>query len=159
MQEDQYTKEFEIRWGDIDANRHVTNIAYSEYFVHTRFSFLRANNLDQKWFDKNKLGPAVLHDEIFYLKEISPDEKVKVNIMLDGRTEDYKVTRFAQILYNGKGELASYCLTVFAWMDLEKRKIAVPPQNIIDAMNTLRPTKTFEILDRNSVPTWKIPEE
>ena len=89
MQEDQYTKEFEIRWGDIDANRHVTNIAYSEYFVHTRFSFLKANKLDQKWFEEHKLGPAVLHDEIFYLKEISPDEKIKVNIMLDGRTEDY----------------------------------------------------------------------
>ena len=35
-----YLKEFEIRWSDIDANRHLANSAYLNFMSHTRMAFL-----------------------------------------------------------------------------------------------------------------------
>ena len=35
-----YTKKFEIRWNDLDANKHLGNSAYIEFMSHTRMSFL-----------------------------------------------------------------------------------------------------------------------
>jgi acyl-CoA thioester hydrolase len=29
-----YLKEFEIRWSDVDANRHLANSAYLNYMAH-----------------------------------------------------------------------------------------------------------------------------
>ena len=38
-----YLKEFEVRWNDIDANRHLANSAYINYMSHTRLSFMLEN--------------------------------------------------------------------------------------------------------------------
>jgi acyl-CoA thioester hydrolase len=35
-----HLKEFEIRWSDIDANRHLSNSAYISFMSHTRMSFM-----------------------------------------------------------------------------------------------------------------------
>ena len=36
-----FLKEFEIRWNDLDANRHLANIAYISYASDTRMAFLQ----------------------------------------------------------------------------------------------------------------------
>ena len=36
-----YLKEFEIRWADLDANRHVANSSFVDMLSETRMSFLR----------------------------------------------------------------------------------------------------------------------
>ena len=41
-----YTKQFEIRWSDLDANLHLGNSKYMDFMSHTRMSFLINNNLD-----------------------------------------------------------------------------------------------------------------
>jgi len=34
-----YFKEFDIRWSDIDANRHLANSAYTNFMSHTRMGW------------------------------------------------------------------------------------------------------------------------
>ena len=33
-----FFKEFEIRWSDVDSNRHLANSAYINFMAHTRMS-------------------------------------------------------------------------------------------------------------------------
>ncbi len=35
-----FVKEFEIRWSDLDANRHMANSAYINFMSHTRMAYL-----------------------------------------------------------------------------------------------------------------------
>ena len=35
-----YKKQFEIRWSDVDANKHLANSAYTNFMSHTRMAFL-----------------------------------------------------------------------------------------------------------------------
>ena len=44
-----YYKEIEIRWSDMDANRHLANTAYLDFGGHTRIDFLASLGFDQKY--------------------------------------------------------------------------------------------------------------
>ena len=43
-----YFKDFEIRWSDVDANRHLANSAYINFMSHTRMAFLIEQGFDHK---------------------------------------------------------------------------------------------------------------
>ena len=51
-----YTKQFEIRWSDVDANRHLRNSAYIDYMSHTRMSFMLERGMDQRHLAEYNLG-------------------------------------------------------------------------------------------------------
>lgn len=34
------TKEFEVKWADLDPNRHMRHSAYNDYAAHMRVKFL-----------------------------------------------------------------------------------------------------------------------
>ena len=36
-----FLKEFEVRWSDLDANRHLSNVSYLTYAGETRMAFLQ----------------------------------------------------------------------------------------------------------------------
>jgi acyl-CoA thioester hydrolase len=38
-----FTKEFDIRWSDLDANRHLANSAFINFMSHTRMAYLIEN--------------------------------------------------------------------------------------------------------------------
>ena len=54
-----YYKEFDIRWSDLDANRHLANSAYINFMSHTRMGFLMENGYGQQELVKHHLGPVV----------------------------------------------------------------------------------------------------
>ncbi|HCO83984.1 MAG TPA: thioesterase, partial [Arenibacter sp.] len=61
-----YLKEFEIRWSDVDANRHMANSAYLNFMSHTRMSFLLEIGFNQKTMSQNNIGPVVFHEHVYY---------------------------------------------------------------------------------------------
>ena len=84
-----HLKQFEIRWSDLDANRHVANSAYSDLLVETRMSFLREKGFSQKEFAEYDIGPVVFSEEFFYLREIMPSETVQVGTELLANSADF----------------------------------------------------------------------
>ena len=41
-------KEFDVRWNDIDANRHLANSAYLNFMSHTRMGYMIENGVGHK---------------------------------------------------------------------------------------------------------------
>ena len=83
-----YTKEFEIRWNDLDANRHLANKAYIEFAAHTRMSYLIEKGFDQRLLGKLNIGPVVFYEHIYYFKEVFSGKPVTVSLELKGMSED-----------------------------------------------------------------------
>lgn len=46
-----YSKQFEVRWSDLDANRHLANSAYMNFMSHTRMGFFNG-----KWLRSKRTG-------------------------------------------------------------------------------------------------------
>jgi len=118
-----YLKEFEIRWSDVDANRHLANSAYLNYMGHTRMTFLMEMGFDQKTMAEQNIGPVVFYEHIYYFTEVFPGRPVRVSMEIMGLSEDARFFEFHHNFYNHKGENFAHCEMMGCWIDLKTRKL------------------------------------
>lgn len=152
-------KAFEIRWGDLDPNRHVANTSFSAFFNETRMWFLAQEGFTQASFEKYEMGPIVVAEEFYYLKEVMPNEKVHTDIELLGNTENYKFIKFAHSLYNEAGKQAAYSEVLFTWLDLKARKIIIPPQEVLEILENMPKAPNYHVFSESDTRTNKIPKK
>jgi acyl-CoA thioester hydrolase len=153
-----YTKDFQIRWSDLDANRHVANSSYVDLLSETRMSYLRENGFTQTKFEEYGIGPVIFTEEFYYIKEIKPNENIKISVELMANSESFKYIKFAHCIFNDEGKLCVYSETFFGWFSLTERRLVVPPELIKDILSTLQKTDQHEILSENlSLKNPKIP--
>ena len=74
-----FTKEFDIRWSDLDANRHLANSAFINFMSHTRMAYLIENGFGQKEMAKYNIGPVIFYEHIFYFREVLQGKPIKVS--------------------------------------------------------------------------------
>jgi len=152
-------KKFTVRWGDLDANRHLGNTSYSALMNDTRMSFLRSHGYDQKWLEVHEIGPVILSEEFHYLREIFGGEEVTVDLELLGHTEDFQFAKWCHSLFNQQGKQAAYSEVLLTWFDLKKRAIISPSQELIDLMLTIPKAERFRILAPGDIKSSKIPKK
>ena len=141
-----YYKEFEIRWSDIDANRHLANTAYVNFMSHTIMSFLMENGLNQGELAKNNLGPVVFYEHFYYFKEVFAGKPVKVTLELKGLSQDGMFFEFVHNMYNHKGQHVASCEMMGAWIDLKTRKLTSVSEDLVKPMQVLQRTEDFKVL-------------
>jgi len=138
-----YIKEFEVRWNDIDANRHLANSAYINYMSHTRLSFMLENGFGQAKMVENNIGPVVFYEHMYYFKEIFPGKPVKVSLQLKGLSEDGTYFSMLHNFYDSKGRNLARCEMMGAWIDLTTRKLRGLPKELFKSLNELDKTSDF----------------
>ncbi len=143
-----YTKEFEVRWSDIDANRHLANTAYINFMSHTRMAFLMENGFGQKQLAERNIGPVVFYEHVYYFKEVFAGKPIKVTLQLQGLSEDGMYFEFLHNFYDHKGKNFARCEMMGAWIDLEKRKLTSLPKELYENLDKLGHTEDFKVLTR-----------
>nr|WP_282079697.1 thioesterase family protein [Aquimarina algiphila] len=153
-----YIKDFEIRWNDIDANRHLANKAYIEFAAHTRMSFLVEQGFDQRLLAKFNVGPVVFYEHIYYFKEVFYGRPVRVSLEVSGLSEDGKFFEFRHNFYDYKGRNFAQCEMMGAWMNLETRKLIALPEEMHQFLNTIERPKDFKVLTKEDTRKFaKVP--
>ena len=143
-----YKKEFEIRWSDIDANRHLANTAYVNFMSHTRMGFLMENGFGQEELARHNLGPVVFYEHIYYFREVFAGKPVTVTLQLKGLSEDGMYFEFTHDFYDHKGRNFASCEMMGAWIDLKERKLTGLPDNLFEKLNNLDHTSNFAVLTK-----------
>lgn len=143
-----YQKKFEIRWSDIDANRHLANTAYVNFMSHTRMAFLMENGFGQQEMARHNLGPVVFYEHIYYFKEVFAGKPVTVTLQLKGISEDGMYFEFEHDFYDHKGRNFASCEMMGAWIDLSERKLTKLPDELYENINKLTRTDDFRILTK-----------
>jgi len=143
-----YTKSFEIRWSDIDANKHLANSAYINFMSHTRSAFLKENGFSLMTLSKAGLGPVVFYEHVSYFKESFLGETVTVNLEVSGLSKNGTFFKFIHNFYNSKGEHLAFCEIFGAWMDLNNRKLAALPDYLLELANKFPKTEDFKWLTK-----------
>ena len=141
-----YIKEFEVRWNDLDANRHLANSTYLNYMSHIRLSYMMEKGFNQSNMVKHNIGPVVFDEHMFYFKEIFPGEPIRVSLELKGISEGGMYFEFQHNFYNSKGENMACCNMMGGWIDLKARKLRNLPESLFSALNQLDKTEDFKIL-------------
>jgi len=149
-----YLKDFEIRWSDVDANRHLANSAYINYMSHTRMAFLMELGFNHKTMAEHDLGPVVFYEHVYYFKEVFPGRPIKVSLEIMGISEDGMFFEFHHNFYNHKGENFARCEMMGAWMSLKTRKLTGLTDNFLKIFNEVDKGVNFKILTKEDTRTF-----
>lgn len=140
-----FYKEIEIRWDDLDANRHLANTAYLDYGVHTRMAFMATIGFDQNYLKTHQIGPVIFYEHVYYFKEVF-EGKIKVSLSLKGLSETGKFFEFHHDFYDANGKNFARTELMGSWMDLKARKLTDLPKDILQRFNVLPKDPEFRVL-------------
>ncbi|WP_452220069.1 acyl-CoA thioesterase [Lacinutrix salivirga] len=143
-----YTKEFEIRWSDIDANRHLANSAYINFMSHTRTGFLQEYGFSLMELSKAGIGPVVFYEHVHYFKEAFLGQPITVGLEVSGLSEDGMFFKFDHNFYNHKGQNLAFCEIFGAWIDLETRKLTALPEALMALAEKFPKSESYKVLTK-----------
>jgi acyl-CoA thioester hydrolase len=141
-----FTCPFEVRWSDVDGNRHVRNTAFSEYATHTRFRLLAAHGFDAARLEALRFGPVMMREETRYRRELHLGDQVTVTVRCSGLSADASHWRVQQEVLRDDGKEAAVLTIVGGWIHLDSRKLIVPPPELAAILLALPRTRDFEEL-------------
>lgn len=154
-----YLKSFEIRWSDLDANRHLGNSAYIDYMSHTRMAYFYENGFSQEILNAHDLGPVIFYEHVYYLREILPGAEVRVSLELKGMSEDGMFFEFHHNFYDQKGKHLTHCEMMGGWINLKTRKLTSLDEALLTNFQALERAGDFRVLTREDTRRCPIPRK
>ncbi|MDB5233873.1 MAG: hypothetical protein JWR44_866 [Hymenobacter sp.] len=130
---------YRTRWADMDPNGHMRHSAYADYAADQRVVLLAKWGYDVKRFAELRLGPILFREETRFLKEVSIGEEIRVDGRLASVNADGSRWSIVHTIYKADGRVAATVAVDGAWLDLDRRKLAVPPAELTAAFATLLP--------------------
>lgn len=141
-----YLNSFQVIWADIDANRHLRHTAYNDYAAQVRVNFFADQGYDLDKLAAIHIGPILFREETVFLKEIGLGEKIEVGLQLKAMRADGSRWKIIHHVYRKTGVLAATITVEGAWIDLVKRKLVIPPSEVLHMVEKMPKSQDFEIL-------------
>lgn len=132
-----FEREIEVRWADCDANRHVRHSAYYDYGAHSRIRFFNELGYDSKKMDEIHMGPILFKEECSFIRELRAEDQIRVNLLKGKIAEDGSRWELHHEIYNGEGVKSAHITISGAWMDLQKRRLMIPPAELAKELHKL----------------------
>jgi acyl-CoA thioester hydrolase len=128
---------YRTRWADMDPNGHMRHSAYADYAADQRVVLLAEWGFDLKTFAQRRLGPILFREETKFLKEIHIGEEIQVDSQLASVSEDGSRWTIVHRITKADGRLAATVTVDGAWLDLDRRKLTVPPAELVTAFASM----------------------
>lgn len=136
---------FSPRWADLDPNRHLRHTAFNDYATHVRFSYLQKHGFGPEEFVTADLGPVILREETRFLAEVSMGSEIEIDFWVSAASPSWH--RFGLFHHVTCGEILAATVEVDGgWMDLSRRKLRPPPDELAAVMRALPRTDDFREL-------------
>ena len=140
-----FIKNIEVRWSDLDPNFHVLHSKYYDFGAYCRMAFLVENGLSPATMLEHKIGPILFREECVFKKEIFFGDKVTVNVKVDKVTADFGRWTMIHEIYKNEETLAAIITADGAWINTAIRKLTVPPAVVISLFESAQKTASFKI--------------
>jgi len=140
-----YEKTFHVGWANVDFNGHLGNTSFMDLAVDVRMFYFSENGFPIHEFQRQRFGPVILKDEIEYFREFHLLDPIRITFLGAGMSDDVSRFKIRNEFYRPDGKLAARLETTGGWLDLDKRKLIVPPESLANAMRNLARTEDFEV--------------
>ncbi|HEY3646269.1 MAG TPA: acyl-CoA thioesterase [Gammaproteobacteria bacterium] len=138
-----YAKTFEVIWADLDPNAHMRHSAYADYGAQARVGFLTEHGFGLKEFSRDRIGPILFREDLRYMREIRPSERITVTCEAVGISPNRKHWKIRHRIYRQDGELACVIECQGAWFDLDARKVIAAPAALAAVMEKMPKTEDY----------------
>lgn len=132
-----FEKVIEVRWADVDQNGHVRHSAYNDYGAHVRIKLFSEFGFGADKMKALNLGPILFHEECSFIREIKPDDTVRVNVLRGQMKPDGSRWIIHHEIFNQDNVKVAHISVKGAWIDTDKRTLTVPPAELAEIFNRL----------------------
>lgn len=142
-----YFSETTVRWSDLDANFHLANSSFMNFTSFARIDVLRKCGITLADLAKNKIGPAILREEISYFKEAHEGQEVMISVAITGQSENGEIYEFEHNLYDKQtGTHLAYSRLLGVWFSTAERKKMPPPEELKSKLEAIIDSENCKIL-------------
>lgn len=142
----EYSKTYEIRWSDIDANGHVNYAAYIDAAGDLRYRFFIEQDFPPEKFQQLGIGPIYTAIHAQFLREVRMGEIVTITYLLSGLSPQGARWKVHHNVLKSNGKTAVSIDLEGAMLDLSTRKPALATPDLLQAFNLIPRTTDFELL-------------
>ena len=144
MEQKDYSKTYEVIWADMDPNRHMRHSVYNDYAAQTRIAMFQDFGLSIQEIATMNLGPILFREETKFFNEIGLSEQITVACKVMTIRKDASRWSFLHEVFRGNGDKAAQIIVDGAWLNLKKRKLEIPPKELLDVVMQFPRTESFE---------------
>jgi acyl-CoA thioester hydrolase len=138
-----YKQFFHVRWNEADTNGHMRNSAYLDMASDVRMMYFQENNFTAKDFEEMRVGPVVMKDEIHYFREMKLMDPLEVTLEMAGMAPDGSRFIIRNCYFRQDGKISVTINSTVGWLDLDERRLIVPPESLFDALRNIAKTDDF----------------
>lgn len=138
----------QIRWADIDANRHLRHSVYYDYGASMRMNALTAQGLSMKKLEELMIGPVLFREEAIFKREILFEDSITIDVELLRARPDFARWSLRHHFIKADDSVAAIINIDGAWIDLTKRKLAIPDDFIRHVFELFPKAPDFELITR-----------
>ena len=150
-----YSMKLQIRWADIDQNRHLRHSIYYDFGAWIRIKFLGEHGLSAARMDELNMGPIIFREEAIFKREIRPEDEITIDVELVASTPDFRRWSLRHHFRKGDGTVAAILNLDGAWIDIQKRKLTVPGELVKKAFEQFPKSSEFKIINNAPVENKK----
>jgi acyl-CoA thioester hydrolase len=145
---EKYSLPIQVRWSDIDQNRHLRHSAYYDYGATVRIACFSEHGLTNLKFEELRIGPILFREEAIFKREIKFEDKITVDLLVTKATSDFSRWSVRHHFFKDDGTLSAIINLDGAWIDVLARKLAIPDDFIQRVFEDFPKAKDFEIIVR-----------
>ncbi len=138
----------QIRWADIDANRHLRHSVYYDYGASMRMAALSGSGLTMKKLEELGIGPILFREEALFKREIIFEDLITINVELVRARTDYARWSLRHHFTKADGTVAAIINIDGAWIDIGRRKLTVPGPFVQQVFEKFPKASDFALLEK-----------
>ena len=143
---DTYSIPYEVRWTDIDANRHVRYSAYIDAAAEMRYRFFTEHSLSPEEFDKLGVGPVYTSLTINFYREVLLGETLTITFQIAGLSPLGIRWKVCHDFQKANGKKAVSLALEGTFLNLTTRQPVVPTPEIMEVFQRAPRTPAFEAM-------------
>ena len=139
-----YSKEVEVRWSDLDPNYHLRHSVYYDWGAYVRLTFLNEYGLTPLVMHQHHFGPILFREECIFKREILFGDIVEVSLKLTKSRKDFSRLSIVHEIFKNTETLSAIITVHIAWIDTKLGKLTVPPDTIHKTFEAIPKAENFE---------------
>jgi acyl-CoA thioester hydrolase len=141
-----YSRTYQIRFSDIDANRHVNYAVYVDLAGDMRYQFFGEYGFPPERFEQLGIGPVYTKITTQFLREVLQGETVTVSFTLSGLSTQGMFWKVHHDIFKSNGKKAVSIDMEGTILDLTARKPVAPIPELLHVFQSIPRTEDFEVL-------------
>jgi acyl-CoA thioester hydrolase len=142
----EYSKTYEIRWSDLDANNHVNYAAYIDAAADLRYRFFSEHGFSPARFAELGIAPTYTGLQAQFLREVRIGETITLDFALAGLSPQGGRWRVQHDIFKANGKKAVHLLLEGMILDLARRSSVLPSAELLSVFHLIPRSAEFEVL-------------